>query len=71
MSIAYDSEGYAKTVVLSDCIMDRLDFDKQSQNEINDYVCMSIIPEWDDYTDLPSEIYVMIGNGFDLECGLP
>lgn len=26
---------------------------------------------WDEFTESPIETYVMIGNGFDLECGLP
>ena len=26
---------------------------------------------WDEYIDPPREVYVMVGNGFDVECGLP
>ena len=27
---------------------------------------------WDDFTEPPKEVYIMIGNnGFDIECGLP
>ena len=31
----------------------------------------SMRPAWDEFTDPPNEVYIMIGNGFDIECGLP
>ncbi|MBQ5967980.1 MAG: bacteriophage abortive infection AbiH family protein [Clostridiales bacterium] len=35
---------------------------------MEEYVFRSV---WEDFTEIPQEVYIMVGNGFDLECGLP
>ncbi len=74
----YDNEGF---------LQPSIDIEKEQYSESAIIILQGLFPEgvvsnnieenrtvsqeWNDFTESPDEIYIMIGNGFDLECGLP
>lgn len=77
-SLSYDNKGFLqqelnleKGLVSENVLCFLKEWFSKNQMSTSNEEQSAMRIEWDEYTKSPNEVYIMIGNGFDLECGLP